>query len=152
MLRSSTLEDAHYIATHMRQADRQECEALHGLPPEIVLPNAIGRPRVFTWERDGVPIAMGGVDPSIPNVGIVWMTSTDDILKNRVSFLREMCRPTLDFLHQEFPILTNVVDARNTIHHRWLRWLGFVFLRKIDRWGAHSVPFYEFARYQPPCA
>ncbi len=152
MIRTSTLEDAHFIAANIRQADRQECEALTGLPPSLVLPQAIARPRVWTWEEDGEPIAMGGVDASIPNVGTVWMTSTDAILKHRTKFLREECKPMLAHLHQDFPILTNMVDARNTLHQRWLRWLGFVFTQKIDKWGARSVPFFEFARYQPQCA
>ena len=135
----------------MRQADRKECEALTGLPPQLVLPQAITRPRVWTWEEGGEPVAMGGVDASIPDVGVIWMTSTDAIVKHRVKFLRETCKPMLDRLHEDFPILTNMVDARNTLHHRWLRWLGFVFTQKIDKWGAHSVPFLEFARYQSPC-
>lgn len=146
------MEDARYIAANMRQEDRQECEAQSGLPPAVVLPQCVGRPNVWTWEEDGVPVAIGGVDASIPLVGTVWMTSTDDIVKHRVKFLREMSKPVLALLHQDFPILTNMVDERNVLHQRWLRWLGFVFLRRIEKWGAHSVPFYEFARYQPPCA
>lgn len=151
MYRPSTLEDAQFIAAHMRQADRQECEALRGLPPELVLPNAIGRPGVTTWEVGGEPVVMGGVDPSIPNMGTVWMCSTDSILQHKVQFLRG-CRPMLETLHKDYPLLTNLVDARNTLHIRWLKWLGFVFTRKIERWGAHGVPFFEFARYQRPCA
>lgn len=151
MIRPSTLEDAQFIAAHMRQADREECEAGSGLPPELVLPQSVSRPRVWTWEVDGEPVAMGGVDASIPNLGVVWMTSTDAIVKHRIRFLRETCKPMLAHLHKDFPILTNMVDARNTLHQRWLRWLGFVFLRKIEKWGAHSVPFFEFARLQPPC-
>lgn len=146
------MEDAHYIAANMRQDDRQECEAQLGLPPAFILPQAIGRPNVWTWEEEGVPVAIGGVDASIPSVGTVWMTSTDDIVKHRIKFLRELSKPMLELLHQDYPILTNMVDARNTLHIRWLRWLGFTVLRRIEKWGAHSVPFYEFARYQPPCA
>jgi hypothetical protein len=144
------MEDARHIAANMRQADRQECEALTGAPPEIILPQAIGKPGVITWEVDGVPVAMGGVDQSIPHVGVVWMATTNDIIKHRRKFLR-VCRPMLRRLHQNFPILTNLVDARNTLHIRWLKWLGFVFTQKIERWGAASVPFIEFARLEPSC-
>ncbi len=151
MIRPSTLEDAQFIAANMRQADREECEAQMGLPPSLVIPNVIGRPNVWTWEVDGEPVAMGGVDASIPLVGVIWMTSTDAITKHRIKFLRETCEPMLQRLHQDYPILTNLVDARNTLHQRWLRWLGFKFLRRIEKWGAHSIPFLEFARYQP-CA
>lgn len=144
------MEDALFIANNMRQADREELQASFGMPPELILPQAIGRPRVLTWEADGKPVAIGGVDPSIPFVGVVWMVATDDIVKHRMKFLRQ-CKPVLDQLHKEYPILTNMVDARNSLHIRWLKWLGFVFTQKIEKWGAQSVPFYEFARCDTSC-
>ena len=144
------MEDARYISANLRQADRLECEALTGAPPEIILPQLVGKPGVITWEVDGVPVLMGGVDPSIPKVGVAWMTTTNDIIKHRYKFLR-LCRPMLAKLHKDYPILTNMVDARNTLHIRWLKWLGFVFTRKIEKWGAHGVPFIEFARLEPSC-
>lgn len=151
MHRPSTMEDALHIATHMRQADRNECMALTGCSPSLILPTFVGKPGTVTWEVDGEPVAMGGVEKSIPKVGIVWMTSSDSILTHRTKFLK-LCKPFLAHLHKDYPILTNFVDARNTLHIRWLKWLGFVFTQKIERWGAQSVPFYEFARYQAPCA
>lgn len=134
----------------MRPEDRRECEAQTGLPPEFFLPGCIGRPFVKTWTADGKPVAMGGVDGSIPLVGYVWLTSTTDIYKHKIKFLRDS-KHALALAHQQFPILTNMTDARNTLHHHWLRWMGFVFTQKIDRWGAAGIPFYEFARYQNPC-
>ena len=145
------MEDALHIATHMRQDDRRECEALTGAPPELILPQSIQQPGTITWEVEGEPVAMGGITPSIPKVGVVWMTSTDAILKHKTKFLR-LGHPFVSEIHKDYPILTNMVDARNALHIRWLKWLGFSFLRKVDKWGAQSVPFYEFARYERQCA
>lgn len=150
----ATLEDVKFIAKNLREADRLECDATLALPPELVLPQAVEAGRdVWTFHRsDGLPVGVFGVDPTpIPEVGIVWMVSTDEINKHKVEFLTR-CRPYVWALNEQYPIITNTVDARNTLHHRWLKWLGFSFLRRIERWGARSVPFYEFARMKRTCA
>lgn len=154
LVRRATIEDVTYIAQNLRQADRNECDATTAMPPELFLPRAVGACRdVWTFHRnDGLPVGVFGVDPtSIPEVGIVWMVSTDVINDHKREFLTE-CVPIVDMLNNKYPIITNMVDARNTLHHRWLKWLGFCFLRRIEQWGARSVPFYEFARMKQTCA
>ncbi|NPU64598.1 hypothetical protein HL667_06275 [Bradyrhizobium sp. 83012] len=137
-----------YIAKNLRQADRNECDAMCAAPPELILPQAV-KPHRAVWTfhtNDGLPVGVFGVDPtSIEEVGIVWMVSTPVVNEHRREFLVES-RPYVLALNNDFPIITNFVDARNTLHHRWLKWLGFSFLRRIEQWGARSVPFYEFAR------
>ncbi|UYO52498.1 phage protein Gp13 family protein [Rhodopseudomonas palustris] len=150
----ATVEDVTYIANHLRQADRDECDAMTGAPPELILPQSVGAGRdVWTFHRgDGLPAGVFGVDPTpLPEVGIVWMVSTDEITNHKFEFLTR-CRPYVEALNDRYPIITNMVDARNTLHHRWLKWLGFSFLRRIEQWGARSVPFYEFARMKQTCA
>lgn len=153
-VRAATVEDATHIANNLREADRMECDALLALPPILVLPAAVasGR-RVWTFHaHTGEPVGLFGVDPThVPEVGTIWMCSTDSINKHKHEFLVQS-RPYLWALNDEFPILTNMVDARNTLHHRWLKWLGFAFLQRIEKWGARSVPFIEFARLQRTCA
>jgi hypothetical protein len=39
----------------------------------------------------------------------------------------------------------NYTYAKNTVHHRWLKWLGFTFLRKVNL-GPEGKPFIEFAK------
>lgn len=150
----ATVEDVTYIAKNLRQADRMECDATLAMPPELALPRAVrDGQRVWTFHRnDGLPVGVFGADPTpIPEVGIVWMVSTDEIELHKREFLVES-KPYVLALNDDFPIITNMVDARNTLHHRWLKWLGFAFLRRIDSWGARSVPFYEFARMKQTCA
>jgi hypothetical protein len=47
---------------------------------------------------------------------------------------------------RRFPLLHNFTDARNVVHHRWLRWLGFNFIARHERYGAAGLPFLEFVR------
>lgn len=149
----ATIEDVAYISKNLRQADRDECDAMLATPPELVLPQAVeaGR-RVWTFHsNDGLPVGVFGIDPTpIAEVGIVWMVSTPKVNDHKREFLTES-KPYVLALNEEYPIITNMVDARNTLHHRWLKWLGFAFLRRIDKWGARSVPFYEFARMKRTC-
>ena len=65
--------------------------------------------------------------------------------KDRRTFLRQS-KEMLRELHQQFILLFNEVDARNTTHIRWLRWMGFIFVRYRPNYGAEGRPFYEFCR------
>lgn len=153
-IQRATIEDAAYIAKNLRDADRQECDAAIALPPELVLPEAVraGRAVWTCHTNEGEPFIMFGVDPSaLPSCGVVWMCSTPSILKHKVEFMRA-CGPLLDAIQDDFPVIHNVVDARNTLHIRWLKRCGFKFFRTLPRWGARSVPFIEFARIKLTCA
>lgn len=153
--RPAVPDDVAHITPLLRGADRQECEALTGLPPELLLPGVMEAGRaVWTFgARPGEPVGLFGVDPSpagLP-VGIIWMVSTPELERWPFHFLR-ISRTVVDQLNEQFPVLTNLVDARNTTHVRWLRWMGFSFLRTVEKWGAQSLPFHEFARLKPKCA
>lgn len=148
IVRPATVDDARYIAKHLRDEDRREIDALTALSPEAVLPqlvNDAAKPLCFTTVK-GKPVGVFGVQPTpIPILGTVWCVTTNAILHHKMEFLRAS-RVHVEHLNEDFPLITNVVDARNSLHINWLRWLGFKFLRRIDRWGARSVPFIEFAR------
>ena len=53
-------------------------------------------------------------------------------------FLRES-RTWLERIGSQYELLTNVVHEDNHLHHKWLRFLGFTFIRR-------EKPFIEFAR------
>jgi hypothetical protein len=65
-------------------------------------------------------------------------------------FLRAS-RQIVEEWQRDFPRLHNYTDARNTVHHRWLRWLGFTFTARHETFGPLGLPFYEFVRIAP-CA
>jgi hypothetical protein len=145
-VREASMEDVLDVAARLRPADHQETLAATGLPPEVLLPEALrsGR-RMMVGLIFGRPEVLFGVDPVLgqPDVGIAWMVGTDAIDKNPIKFLRAS-RKIWDAYHDEFPFLTNFADARNTVHLRWLEWLGAVMVRRVERFGPHSQPFIEF--------
>lgn len=72
------------------------------------------------------PIAMFGVSGTKGSIGVPWMLGTDKIQDIRKSFLRE-CRDYVEEMHRNYPMLTNFVWSKNTVHIAWLKWLGFQF-------------------------
>lgn len=133
----------------LREADRQEILALTGAPPEVSLPSAVAvseSAQAAFVEGSGIA-AIFGVEPVLgfPDVGIVWFVGSDLVTRHTREFLT-LSRQWLDATHLRYPLLTNRVDARNELHIRWLRWMGFSLLQKIEPWGAQGRPFIEFAK------
>jgi hypothetical protein len=151
LIRESTLEDAEEMAPFLRAADIAELKASVGesLDIEDVLRAGVEHsddPRTMTI--DGDPVAMFGVVDSkegTPKTGWVWLLGTDEITENKTYFLRN-CKKHLAYQEAPYEVLTNFVDARNTVHINWLRWMGFYFTREVENYGAEKRTFYEFAR------
>jgi hypothetical protein len=68
----------------------------------------------------------------------------DDSLDKRW-FLRKS-KEVLAEMQKKYPLLFNVVDARNEVHVKWIGWLGFTFVKKHLNWGPEGRMFYEFVR------
>ena len=94
----------------------------------------------MTVEVNGHPAAMFGIAPEpIHNqIGMIWFLGTDRMRRIDRQFLRES-EKWLDVLSLGYDALANCVHESNTVHIRWLRWLGFSFL---GRRGS----FIEFAK------
>lgn len=144
---SSTPDDVRYLAANLRPADLAELQASVSLPPEEALMAGLGGDACLTWfSPEGTPVVIGGVVPTDdPLTGGIWLMATPEIERLRFTFLRNV-GAYVDALHALYPNLYNCVDARNTLHIRWLRWMGFSFLRRIEQYGVEQRPFYEFVR------
>lgn len=101
---------------------------------------------IFTAETPERPIAFFGVSAGlIPQAASVWLLGSEALFSYRRELV-SLPRGVLHGFHRSYPLLFNYVDARNTAHIRWLRHLGFSFLRRIESYGVGGLPFYEFAR------
>jgi hypothetical protein len=47
--------------------------------------------------------------------------------------------------HRTHEVLTNFVDAGHLRHILWLKWLGCYMIRRVERFGAQSRRFIQFA-------
>jgi hypothetical protein len=144
-VRAAAEVDVDFIARNMREADRMECAA-HGKSPYLALSEGFqcSLP-CFTGMVDDRPVVMFGVVPLGDGIGSIWLLGTDAITNEiPVAFLRWTKR-LLPVLTEPFTLVCNAVDKRNVVHVKWLRWLGFTFIREV-RLGPSDLPFYEFAR------
>ena len=134
-----TYEAALEVATNLRSDDRREVVEGHGLNPMILLPLAAEEgSAVYFTVPDGKTAGLAGVGDG----GTIWMVCTPDIERYPITFAREAKR----FVDsREEPLLWNIVDCRNTVHLKLLKFLGFKFLRKVTH-GPNNLPFIEFCR------
>ena len=95
-------------------------------------------------DRERVSLCSVASSP-IDDAGVVWMCATDDIYQYQMAFLRKR-KAELEYLAQDYMLLHNYVDARNTLHLKWLRWMSFTLINKHAKFGAEKRLFYKFLR------
>ena len=133
-----TLEAAYQVALNLRQEDLQECVEGHGIQPTIDIPLASleGFCKYFTVPNGETAGIVGIIDTKI------WMLTTPAIHKYPLTFAREAKR----FIDSRTePYLWNVVDKRNTVHLKLLKFLGFNFHEEL-LFGPNNLPFIRFSK------
>ena len=133
------MEAAIDVASNLLPEDRREVEEGHGLDPmeELTYAAQEGSCVYFTMPN-GKTTGMAGVDYG----GLIWMLCTPVIYEYPTAFARGAKRFVQS---RDEPLLWNIVDKRNTVHIRLLRFLGFKFLREIFH-GPNQLSFIEFCR------
>ena len=134
-----TMEAAIEVASNLRPDDRREVEEGHGLDSMFYLKEEAKLGSCIYFEvPNGKTAGMAGVDEG----GLIWMLCTDAIHEFPLTFAREAKRWVES---RPEPLLWNVVDKRNTVHLKLLKFLGFKFLREYP-FGPNNLPFIEFCR------
>lgn len=145
--RTTLKSDVVYLAENLRKADKEELYASMGKPPLEAL--------LWSWEvsdecntiimPDGEVGGIFGTSNPYRNVGCPWMMATDRLPEITTKFLR-VSRQWVERQNQIYPLLMNYVDERNEVAIKWLRFLGFTFIQRVENFGYAKVPFYEFVR------
>lgn len=146
-VRKADLQDVPKIVADLRPADRAELKAASPYPLGETLKFGVthGVCEVACLP-DGTPVAIWGTTPTQdPDLGLVWMVATTRFSVLHRQFLRE-CRRGIDRIGRDYKALYNYTDARNTVHHRWLKWCGFTIIKEHPEFGVEGRPFYEFVR------
>lgn len=148
MIRAATFCDCVKVAERARQADIQEIAAAEGQGVLASLAYGLEHSDVclaLLSPHTGEPGAILGVSASpYSHLGLIWLIGTPEIERASTTFLRQS-RPVLSALYETtgYLGLYNHTHKPNTVHHKWLRWLGFVFIRELT---INNEPFYEFVR------
>ena len=124
------------VASNLRPDDRREVEEGHGVDPFVMITSKAQEGScVYFNVPNGKTAGMAGVDPG----GLIWMLTTKAIEEYPITFAREAKR----YVERQEGLLWNIVDERNTVHLKLLKFLGFKFLRKISH-GPNQLTFIEF--------
>ena len=134
-----TKEAALEVASNLRPEDRREVEEGHGVDSTLALLDAVQKPScVYFTVPSGKTAGMAGVDPG----GQIWMLCTNAIEECPLTFVREAKRYVE---RQPDKLLWNIVDKRNVVHLKLLKFLGFRFLQELKH-GPNQLTFIEFCR------
>jgi hypothetical protein len=146
----SNIGDASHVAANLRAADRAELAAITRIAPlRLIEDGILESSRAYTvWIKEsGDPCAIFGVrDSGHPGLGIVWMLGTDDLFRIAHKFLRGS-RSWIKVLQHDFKVIFNVIDARQDVYIKWLRWLGFKFVQDFEKYGIGDKEFRMFIRH-----
>mgnify|MGYP003125693835 CR=1 FL=1 len=126
------------MASHLRPDDYRELTQGHGVNPLLAAVRPVDEDNIYFTVPNGETAGMAGVGTD----GQIWMLCTPAIDEYPVTFARE-AKKYIDSRTE--PLLWNIVDKRNTVHCKLLRWLGFDFLREIKH-GPNNLTFIEFSR------
>jgi len=134
-----TIEASVEVASNLRTDDYREVWAGHGHFPLWYIPvAAFNGDTVYFNVPNGKTAGLAGVQEG----GKIWMLCTPAIYDYPHTFAREARRYVK---RREEKLLWNIVDERNKVHLKLLRFLGFKFLRRLIH-GPNNLSFIEFCR------
>ena len=154
-IRKALRTDCHAIAPRLREEDAKELLLSSGKEPiESLLDSFSFSSETFVAEEDGQVIAIWGFGTFIYEeagkktlVGVPWMVGTPEMMKHPVTIVAAG-RVAVDRWESQCDCLCNLTHVENTVHHRWLRHLGFQFMPDVVPTGPSKAPFLQFYRYK----
>lgn len=138
------------LAPKLRKQDAVEVMASAGLEPLAALKASllVSEERYSIIASDGTIVGMFGVAPTgDKNVGCPWLLGSDRLPEVRKEFLPQSLE-WVKGVNKRYPLLINYVDVNNTKAIRWLKYLGFTFISRVEEYGVGRIPFYEFVRIE----
>ena len=135
----ATLEAALRVASNLLPDDYKEVTEGHGHDPlNSLIVGFQNCDSVYFEVPNGELAGMAGVHEG----GQIWMLCTPAIYDYPHTFAREAKRYIQS---RKEKLLWNIVDERNKVHLKLLRFLGFKFLRRLT-YGPNNLSFIEFCR------
>lgn len=140
----ATLEHAHALGVDLRDEDAAEVwAASRHLPIESVQESI--KASVVSWALllDGTITAVFGITPAdmVSGVGIVWALTANTVNKHPKT-CHQVAKEILPFFLDQYPILINMVHAKNTRTLRWLKRVGFTVSEATVPAGITGEPFH----------
>lgn len=142
---------AHDLAPHLRAADAGELRANGRQPLEGLLRCCDVSAQLSAITLGARPLALFGFADLGEGTGCPWLLGSDELVTDhRVWFLRHTPEIVSSGDHR-WTRFWNRVDARNSLHVRWLRWAGFTVDPPAPH-GPYGLPFHPIHRTTAVCA
>lgn len=128
-VRAAHVDDAAALVKVLRQADRDELQAIGSTDFQGDIEKSIaGSVLAFSSTIDGEIACIFGVGGAslIGGTAVVWCLSADIPRKHRRVFAKGSVW-WRDYFLARFPVMMNAIDDRNIATKRWLKWLGASF-------------------------
>lgn len=146
VIRKSVRQDAWFILQSIRKEDIEEWAAsvtggIANLENSVVTSTEC-------WtvaDLQGLPVMIFGVvDGDVPTT---WAVATHEAELNAIWMWKEAAVWIADFF-KRWPNTQCLSDDRNTVHHRWLEWLGYE-LQDVVSFGPFCFPFRYYLKESP---
>jgi len=141
--REATYRDGLLVLNNIRPEDKAEVEGM-GLEPLHVPFGVLACDHPTYFHVDEKPAGIAGIVRLSPTEGQVWMLCTPLIAEVPHTFVREAKR-CMRSVEGEYQLLWNYADARNHVHHKLLKHLGFKALREVPC-GPYQLPYLEIVK------
>ena len=148
-MRGATLDDCYDLAPKLRKEDLKEIKANANIQPKDALIKGFQLsevPVAIFNDKEEIVCMLGCCPTDIRSTAIVWLLASDDLKKDIPYRFLKHSRGVTEIFQKRYPVLYNFVDARNTLHIKWLKWCGFTFIKKHFDYGYEKRLFYEFIR------
>ena len=143
--RRATVEDGKELARTICEADRLEVEGLGQSPDHIPLYILMSDVATSFFDADGTLAGIAGIGPDgRPGVGVIWMLTTDALANHPHTFVRSAKKWIAEH-SKPYTMLWNLADARNHVHRKLLKHLGFSAVRSINI-GPQFLPYMEIVK------
>ena len=137
------LHDAFIVGHKLRPADKLEILEMRGQdssPAAAVVEGFHMSKRPMSVYCEDRPVAMFGIVPVTDKDAVIWLLGTEEIEDHPMTFLRHS-KEWLERGISGYDFIYNFVHRENTLHIKWLEWLGFDFL------DSHSESKFIFISY-----
>ena len=144
--RPARFEDCREVAPNMRSQDAIEVMYSGGRNPLRTLQEAyrVSQECNSVIHEDGSVVAMFGV-ADFGSFATPWLLGTDKLIDTRKEFIPQ-AKEWVEQTNDKYPLLFNFVHVDNTVSKRWLKSLGFEFIKLDKEYGVGKQPFYQFVR------
>ena len=146
--RPAKVDDVYVLYPKIREVDVEEVKATIGLDiKDGLMASYQTSDETYTMVADdGDLVGMFGLTKTAdPFISVVWMLCSERLPQYSKSFIKLSKQWVID-QNKKHSILMNYVDARNITSIKWLKHLGFVLIKRIEKFGVDKKPFYEFVR------